>query len=132
MAQLSVLLNIAMARIQIRTTIDITDTGIRRPEHGTEKQFNQYRNFMTFHQVLGLRSIFEIVEQPKLDKDTWVMVVETDREGVYATTDDPLGLLKEDLHLVPILTGLDEKKAQKQPIIDTKGKQPNTFVSILQ
>jgi hypothetical protein len=121
-----------MARIQIRTTIDITDTGIRRPENGTEKQFNQYRNFMTFHQVLGLRSIFEIVEQPKLDKDTWVMVVETDRDGVYATTDDPLGLLKEDLHQVPILTGLDEKKAPKQPIIDTKSKQPNTFVSILQ
>lgn len=121
-----------MARIQIRTTIDITDTGVKRPEHGTEKQFNQYRNYMTFNQVLGLRSIFSVVESPKFDKDTWTMVVETDRDSVYATDGDPVGLLKEDLNQVPILTGLDEVKVQKQAIIKTKGTQPNTFVSLLQ
>jgi predicted ribosome-associated RNA-binding protein Tma20 len=121
-----------MARIQIRTTIDITNTGVRRLEHGTEKEFNQYRNFMTFHQVIGLRSIFDIIEQPKFDKDTWTMIIDTDQESVYATDDSPIGLLIEDLHQIPILTGLDEVKPQKQAIITTKGKQPNTFVSILQ
>jgi hypothetical protein len=120
-----------MARIQIRTAIDITDTGVKRPEHGTEKQFNQYRNYMTFHQVLGLRSIFSVVEPPTFDKDSWTMIIETDRDSVYATDDDPVGLLKNDLHQVPILTGLDETKPQKQAIIRTQGSQANTFVSIV-
>ena len=120
-----------MERIQISTTIDITDTGVKRPEHGTEKQFNQFKNYMTFHQVLGLRSNFTIVDPPRFEKDRWTMIVETDRDLVYATNDDPIGLLKEDLHQVPILTGLDEVKQQKQAIITTKGNQPNTFVTIV-
>jgi len=120
-----------MERIQISTTIDITDTGVKRSEHGTEKQFNQYRNYMTFHQVLGLRSNFVVIETPRFEKDRWTMVVETDRDAVYSTDNDPVGLLKEDLHQVPILTGLDEVKQQKQAIITTKGNHPNTFVSIV-
>ena len=120
-----------MERIQIRTTIDITDTGVKRPEHGTEKQFNQYKNYMTFHQVLGLRSNFSVVEKPVFDKDTWTLVIETDRDAVYATDSDPVGLLKDDLHQVPIVAGLDEVKKQKQAIILTKGNQANTFVSIV-
>lgn len=120
-----------MERIQIRTTIDITDTGVKRPEHGTEKQFNQYKNYMTFHQVLGLRSNFNVIEKPTFDKDSWTMTIETDRDAVYANEDSPIGLLVEDLHQVPILTGLDEVKTQKQAIIRTKGAQPNTFVTIV-
>ncbi len=120
-----------MERIQIRTTIDITDTGVKRPEHGTEKQFNQYRNYMTFHQVLGLRSNFTVVESPKFEKDSWTMTIETDRDAVYSKDGDPVGLLVEDFNQVPILTGLDETKPLKQAIIRTKGNQPNTFVSIV-
>jgi hypothetical protein len=120
-----------MERIQIRTTIDITDTGVKRPEHGTEKQFNQFKNYMTFHQVLGLRSNFNVIEKPTFDKDAWTMLIETDRDAVYRTEDDPVGLLKDDLHQIPILTGLDETKQLKQAIIKTRGTQPNTFVTLV-
>jgi hypothetical protein len=120
-----------MERIQISTTIDITDTGVKRPGYGTEKEFNQYKNYMTFHQVLGLRSNFIVIDPPKFEKERWTMIVETDRDAVYSTSEDPVGLLKEDLHQVPILTGLDEVKQQKHAIITTKGSHPNTFVSIV-
>ena len=121
-----------MARIQISTTIDITDTGVRRADLGTEKQYNQCRNYTTFLQVIGLRSLFNVVESPKLDKDTWTFVIETDRDGGYEKDNDPLKLLKEDLDQVPIVAGLDEVKALKQPVIKVSGKAPNTFVSLLQ
>lgn len=133
-----------MARIQIRTTIDITDTGVRRPEQGTEKEFKQCRNYTTFLQVIGLRSVFTIIQKPTFEKNEWTFIVEIDRddvyeirkesddEGVYEVTVDPLGLLKEDLNQVPILVGLDEVKAIKPPLIKTLGPGPNTFVSILQ
>ena len=121
-----------MAKIQIRTTIDITDTGVKRPEMGSEKEYNQYRNFTTFMQVCGLRSIFSVVEGPKLEKDEWVLVIETDRESVYAEGSDPVKLLKDDLDQVPIIKGLNEVKDLKHPVIKTSGKTPNTFVSVLQ
>jgi hypothetical protein len=121
-----------MARIQINTTIDITNTKVRHPEQGTEKQFNQFRNYTTFLQVVGLRSLFNIVEEPALTEKGWTFVIETDRDSVYEQNNDPLYFLKEDLDQVPIVTGLDEIKAIKNPVIKVLGKTPNTFVSLLQ
>ena len=120
-----------MAKIQIRTKIDITNSGVRRAEEGTEKQFNQFRNFTTFQQVLGIRSIFTIVENPKQVKNEWVFVIDTDREDVYSSSEDPLGYLKSDLDNIPVIIGLDESKAVKQPFIVTSGSSPNTVVSFL-
>ena len=121
-----------MARIQISTTIDITDTGVRRPDLGSEKEYNQYRNFTTFQQVIGIRSLFSVIEKPSFQDGKWTFVIETDRDGVFSKDNDPLGLLLEDFDQVPILAGLDETKVIKQPVIKTLGKQPNTFVAILQ
>ena len=121
-----------MARIQISTTIDITNTKVRHPDHGSEKQFNQFRNYTTFLQVIGLRSLFSIVEEPELTDKGWTFTIETDRDSVYEENNDPLHLLKHDLDQVPIVTGLDEAKSVKQPMIKVLGKSPNTFVSLLQ
>ena len=121
-----------MARIQIRTVIDITNTGVKRLDIGSEKPLNQYRNFTTFMQVFGIRSIFSIVQSPVQKDGEWTMIIDTDRDDVYHDGTDPVGLLKNDLDTVPIITGLDEIKAIKQPVIKTMGKQPNTFVSLLQ
>lgn len=120
-----------MERIKIRTKIDITSTSVRHPEQGDEKQLNQYRNFTTFLQVLGLRSVFSVVETPVKEDDEWTMIIETDRDDVWASGKDSLALLKEDLDKVPIITGLDEVGKLKQPLIRTTGKDSNTFVSIL-
>lgn len=121
-----------MARIQIRTTIDITNTGVKRIDMGSEKELNQYRNFTTFMQVFGIRSIFSVIQNPTLENGEWTMVIDTDRDDVYSDGEDPVGLLKSDLDAIPIILGLDESKKPKQPVIKTLGKQPNTFVSLLQ
>ena len=120
-----------MAKIQIRTKIDITDSGVRRADQGTEKEFSQYKNFITFQQVIGMRSIFTIVNKPTLTKNEWVFVFDTDQEDVFSKDKDPVGLLKEDLDNIPVILGLSESSNVKQPIIRTLGSNPNTFVSFL-
>jgi hypothetical protein len=120
-----------MAKIKIKTNIDITNTGVRRPEPGKDKQVNQCRNYTTFLQVLGLRSIYNVETAPEKDGEFWTFVVDTDRDDVYSDGTDPVGLLKQDLDKVPIITGLDEKKTLKQGLIRTTGTSPNTIVSLL-
>ena len=121
-----------MARIQIKTSIDITDTGLKRPEPGRDKELNQFRNYTTFLQVLGIRSIFSIESSPVVKEGTWSFVIQTDREDVYLDGKDPIGLLKRDLDKIPIITGLGETKEIKQNLIRTSGPSTNTVVSLLQ
>jgi hypothetical protein len=120
-----------MERIKIKTKIDITFTDVRHPDQGDNKQLNQYRNYTTFLQVLGLRSVFEIVEKPTNKDGEWTMIIETDRNDVFTDGRDPVGLLKQDLDNVPIIVGLDETVKLTKPLIKTKGSNPNTFISIL-
>ncbi len=120
-----------MAKIQIRTTIDITNTDVRRPDQGTEKQLNQYRNYTTFLQVIGLRSVFTIAQQPKFEDGFWTFEIVPDRDSVFELDKDPVGLLKEDLESVPIITGLDEVKPNKNKVIKISKPSPNTFVELL-
>ncbi len=120
-----------MERIKIRTKIDITSSTVRHPEQGDEQSLNQYRNFTTFLQVLGLRSVFNVIETPVENDGEWSMVIETDRDEVFSDGQDPLGLLKKDLDKVPIIVGLNEKTKIKVPLIRTTGKEANTFVSVL-
>jgi hypothetical protein len=120
-----------MARIEIKTKIDITNSNVRHPDLGSEKELNQFRNYTTFMQVLGLRSVFDVVQEPTLDKDQWTMIINTDRDDVFLDGKDPVGLLKLDLDKVPIITGLNETAQIKNNLIRTLGKELNTFVSIL-
>lgn len=120
-----------MERIKIRTKIDITNTEVRHPDQGPEKSLNQHRNYTTFLQVLGLRSVFNIMQVEQPEEGVWSLIIETDRDGVFSDGDDPVGLLKKDLDKVPIITGLDEKAALKHGLIRTSGSTPNTFVSLL-
>jgi hypothetical protein len=121
-----------MAKIEIRTYIDITKTNVNRLDQGTEKQLNQQRNYTTFLQVLGLRSIFSIIQEPKEKDGEWTFCIDTDRESVYNLDNEPLGLLIQDLDMVPIVTGLDEVKANKNKIIKLTKPQPNTFVKVIE
>jgi hypothetical protein len=120
-----------MAQIQIKTKIDITNTDVRHADQGSEQQLNQYRNYTTFLQVIGIRSIFSITQRPVEKDGVWIMEIETDRDNVFVKDQDPIGLLKEDLDKVPIITGLTEKTPIKQGLIRTSGKEANTFVSLI-
>lgn len=118
-----------MAKILIKTRVDITNTGVRHKDQGSEKELNQFRNYTTFLQVLGLRSIFNIVEGPTRENGFWILVIDTDRDEVYNDDSEPLGFLINDLDNVPIIADLDEAVKIKNSIIVTTGKNPNTFVA---
>jgi hypothetical protein len=71
------------------------------------------------------------VEPPACQDNDWIMVIETERDGMFSNDNDPIGLLKQDLDKVPIITGLDEKTPIKQGLIRTTGTSPNTVVTVL-
>lgn len=119
-----------MAKIEIKTRIDITNTNVRHRGQGTEKELNQNRNYTTFLQVFGLRSVFSISQEPVKENGFWTMIIDTDRDDVFLNEGDPVGFLKKDLDSVPIIVDLDEEVKIKNALITTSGKTPNTIVEL--
>lgn len=113
-----------MQTIEIQTLIDITNTRVARPNQGTQTEHDQYKNFVTLKQCVEIRSIInfafepqcEIVDLADLDFGSahqgkhavWTFRFSPDREGVYATDNNSVGCLIEDLDQVPIIKNLRE------------------------
>lgn len=134
--------------IQIQTLIDITRTGITRPQQGTQLQIDQNRNFTTLRQCLELRSVINFDANPivncvdvkglgfgsnyKGKHNVWTFTFTPDRQGVYNTKDSSLGLLLHDLHSVPILKNLTETINIGVTIFDLEdSKNTNTIIKAL-
>jgi hypothetical protein len=125
-----------METIEIQTLIDITNSGINRYTSEKEKEFNQYKNWVTLLQCVGLRSIIQYDENPQSElvdiKDfgtkykgkhrVWTFKFKPDREDTYNTKDDPIGLLVEDLHQVPVIKNLDETINISKTVFDLVDK----------
>lgn len=126
-----------MEIIEIRTLIDITNTRVTRPNQGNQSQLDQQRNFITLLQCIGLKSIISYDEPPKHNiidlkllsfgskykgkQNVWEFRFTTDRDKVYEDNDaNPLGLLIEDIHEVPVIKNLTETVNIEKPIFDCK------------
>ena len=88
--------------IQIQTLIDITRTGITRPQQGSQLQIDQNRNFTTLRQCLELRSVITFDSNPSVSTIdikglgfgsnfkgknlVWTFNFTPDRKGVYEDT----------------------------------------------
>ena len=58
-----------MEIIEIKTLVDVTKPeNIIRLGQGTELEQNQYKNWITLQQCIGLRSIIEYDSLPKVEK----------------------------------------------------------------
>lgn len=113
-----------MQKIRIYTLVDITNTGITRYVPGKEIEYAQNKNWNTFTQCLGLRSIILYDEPPTRDlmvpssvglgnvhkglHNVWSFTFYPDQDDVYHDGIDPLGLLIGDVADVPVLTNLHE------------------------
>jgi hypothetical protein len=135
-----------MDRYEIITLVDITNTGAHRPQHATEHVHNQYRNWITLTQCIGLRSIIHYDENPtsgienvesfkfgktfKGPQRIWRFIFGSDRSNAY--TDDaenPIGLLIADLDDVPIIKNLDETVNINKAVLNiTDPQHKNTIV----
>ena len=113
-----------METIEIKTLVDITNTKTLRPNQGPELEYNQCRNFTTLMQCIELRCIVTYDDNPTVEivdiKDmgfgsdfkgkhkVWTFRIRPDRPLAYDDDINPVGLLVNDTHEVPIIAKLTE------------------------
>lgn len=137
-----------METIQLKTLIDVTDSGIYRYSKDKELEYNQYKNWTTLIQTIGLRALIEFDQPVVCDNvelramgfgekhrgvhNVWTLVFRTDRDQSYANEKSPVGLLLSDLHEVPIIEKLTETINMNRPVFDTQSRfYRNTVVKLI-
>lgn len=128
-----------MPRYQIVTLVDITRTNPTRSETD-QHLLGQQANFNTLLQSIGLRSNVEWTVDPTECKgilphplegkaNYWTWTFEVEREEVFTKDGDPVGLLLDDLHGVPIISQLNNSVDIDPPVFQTQGPNSNIWVS---
>ena len=131
---------------KLYTLVDITHTGQYRNEPGKEDDRWREQNFNTILQTLGIRANIQYTQKPIITEvagkligfDTdevirvWRFDFSTEREHLYTVNDDPVGYLKEDFHLVPYISGLDELMEQKYAVFTTVDPGKNIVFHVRQ
>ena len=112
--------------IKIHTDFDITNTGVvRNYKEGILPQSingkiikskdewiklrRQQSNWETLIQVISLRTQ-PLNIRTTVNKSDWTLEFDVEQVDVFRKNGDPLGLLKDDIENVPLLTDLDEHK----------------------
>jgi len=130
-----------MARYRITTLIDITRTNPNRAEVDRLK-LDQQANFNSLIQAMGLRSNIEWNNDPKLHTGAlpddiegkanhWIWDVDVERDDVFLSDGNPVGLLVDDLHGVPIIDNLTNTVELSPAAFQTKGANQNTWITII-
>ena len=59
----------------------------------------------------------------------WTLSFESDKQDIFLSNDDPVGVLKQDCNHVPMIVGLGESERELffTPYMITLGATPNTF-----
>lgn len=134
--------------IEIKTLIDITNTGVNRPKAGLQLEYDQHRNFVTLKQCVELRSNIQYDTQPSVEtkdiKDmgfgsnykgkhaVWTFRFNPERSGVYVKDNDEIGCLYDDLHEIPVVKNLKESINIEQAIFDLRDpKFKNTVIKVI-
>lgn len=134
-------------RIVIKTLVDITKTGINRPDQGDEIKRYQQSNFNTLQQIINLRGLIEENSDPavntvdiseskqfgskyKGEHKVWTYEFVVPTKEVYASDNDSIGLLKEDFNHVPVIGALTES-ISKPSFFKVKGNtDKNIYFSV--
>lgn len=122
--------------------VDITRTGFKRSDED-QHRIDQQNNFNSVRQTIELRSNVTwntdpikyqgALPDPFQGKAAyWIWEFDTEREDLFLKDKDHVYLLKEDLHGVPVISGLEETIDLSPAAIQTKGANSNTFVEIIQ
>jgi hypothetical protein len=124
---------------KLYTLVDITHTGQTRTDPGKEALRWKEQNFQTVLQTLGIRANVTFTQSPVIVElkgnlvgfDTedlirvWRLDFTTDRDMLYEHDGDPVAYLKQDFHLVPYISGLDELMDQKYAVFNTRDPGKN-------
>lgn len=124
-----------MEVIEIKTLIDVTNSNVRRIDQGTQIELNQYRNWTTLLQCIGLRSNISYDTNPTVEEvditglgfgsnfkgkhRVWTFRFRPDVPGAFDADSEPTVLLINDLDKVPVITNLTETINIKQAVFAT-------------
>jgi hypothetical protein len=113
-----------METIEIKTLIDITNSKVNRPNQGTAEQYDQFRNYTTLMQCIELRCIVTYDNIPTVEEvdvkgmgfgssfkgkhKVWTFKFRPDRVSQYNDEENPVGLLINDMHEIPVIKNLSE------------------------
>jgi hypothetical protein len=137
-----------METIEIKTLIDVTDSGVRRLSQGTQQQVDQFKNWTTLKQCIELRSVVDYDYPPSVEKvdvkglgfgraykgthAVWTWRLRPDRNQVYADATGPVGGLISDVDQIPIIQNLTETINIDKPVFNlTDPEFKNTTVKLL-
>jgi len=130
-----------MARYRITTLVDITRSNPPRTE--TDKiKIGQQSNFNSLIQAIGLRANISWVKDPVVNNGTlpdpwkgkatyWIWEFDTERVDEFLKGNNPVGLLLDDLHGVPVIENLTNTADIDPPAFQSKGDKSNIFVEII-
>ena len=130
-----------MNRYKIVTLVDITRSNANRAE--TDKiKIGQQANFNTLIQTIGIRSNVQWFEEPSHlsgrlpdnlegKADHWVGEFIAEQADIFLKEGDPVALLVEDLHGVPVVAGLNNTVELTPAAFQTKGSNTNIWISKL-
>lgn len=128
-----------MARYQIITLVDITCNNSSRSEID-QKKLSQQANFNSLLQAIGLRANVEWEQTPEMKDgrlphprtgkaNHWIWEFNTERDLLfYKSENDPVGLLLDDLHGVPIIDQLNNDVDIYPAIFATRGENTNIWI----
>ena len=128
-----------MPRYQIVTLVDITRTNPTRSETD-QHLLSQQANFNTLLQSIGLRSNVEWAVDPveslgslpyplEGKANYWTWTFEVERDQVFTKDGNPVGLLLDDLHGVPVIGQLNNSIDIDPAVFRTHGPNTNIWVS---
>ena len=130
-----------MPRYQIITLVDITRSRADRSETNRIK-IGQQSNFNSLIQTIGIRSNLSWTSDPKKHTGSlpyplegkanhWIWEFDVEREDVFLKENDPVGLLMDDLHGVPIIDQLDESVDITPAAFRTGKEKQNIWITII-
>jgi len=119
-----------MPRYKIKTTVDITRTNPDRDDPDQVRHAQQ-SNFNTLVQGIGMRSNIDWDNDPiRIKNDDavyWEWEFLTERPDVFLHENDPVGLLLNDLHGIPVIRNLTNSDPLDPAIFQTHGDKKNIW-----
>lgn len=101
-------------------------------EDSWNRSRNQQRNWETLTQILSLRTQLFYLTDPVQDKTgtRWMFEFETEADGIYGSSDDPVASLRDDAEGVPMLRQLNNQPDIEPFLVTTGARQNIWFVAL--
>ena len=137
-----------MEVIEIKTLVDVTNTNVRRINQGTQQELDQFRNWTTLMQCIGMRAIIAYDHDPKSEivdiaglgfgsdfrgkHRVWTFQFRPDRADAFADQTSSIALLQHDLDKIPVILNLTETINTNVAVFDSTDKKvTNTVIQAL-